>query len=515
MRSIVMALVPLILLFSCGSRPDSAPFVDPVASQFDQTLKPFYHGVASGDPLPDRLIIWTRVTPEATTESIPVKWEVSVSEDFSTVMASDTTSARPERDFTVKVDVGGLQPGTTYYYKFNALGATSPVGRTKTTPVSSMDSIKFAVVSCANWEWGYFSAYEKIAERNDVDAVLHLGDYIYEYASGRYGDTTIRKNLPTHEIVTLEDYRSRHSLYRTDRGLRKVSQRHPMIAIWDDHEVANDAYTQGAQNHQPDQEGEYQKRKNIAKQVYYEWLPIRESDKLYRSYSYGPLADVVMLDERLEGRTKPADSITDPTFNNEERAMLGKEQLGWLKEKLSNSTASWKVIGNQVLYSDVDLSRVTPKRPRNLDAWDGYPAEKKDLSNFIATKHIKDILILAGDTHSSWAIEAAIDVPRTYNAKTSAGAFAVELGTTSISSANQDESAPADTVKKREALVLKTNPHVKYLNARDHGYMLLTLYPKRAKAQWYFMKNLRDPDTDEYLAKTFFVEKGSVRLLEK
>src|SRR5688572_7686568 len=192
------------------------------------------------------------------------------------------------------------------------------------------DSLKFAVVSCANWEWGYFSAYEKIAQRDDVDAVLHLGDYIYEYGRGRYGDTTFRKNLPKGEIISLSDYRTRHSLYRTDRGLRLMSQQHPMIAIWDDHEIANDAYTQGAQNHQPDKEGDYQQRKETAKRVYYEWMPIRESRRLYRSYNYGPLADLLMLDERLEGRTKPADSITDPAYNNKERSMLGKEQLAWL-----------------------------------------------------------------------------------------------------------------------------------------------------------------------------------------
>jgi alkaline phosphatase D len=515
MKSSVIAFALIAILLSCASRPDAVSYKDPVAEHFHPTLRPFYHGVASGDPLPDRVIIWTRVTPEAAGESIAVKWEISTSEDFVSLIDSATLSTDEERDFTVKVDVDNLQPGTTYFYRFTALGSASAVGRTKTTPVLSVDSLKFAVVSCANWEWGYFSAYEKIAQRNDIDAVLHLGDYIYEYARGRYGDTTIRKNLPVNEIVTLQDYRTRHSLYRTDRGLRMVSQQHPMIAIWDDHEVANDAYTEGAQNHQADIEGEYQTRKNFAKQVYYEWLPIRESDKLYRSYSYGALAEVLMLDERLEGRTKPADSITDPALNSGERSMLGKEQLGWLKDKLINSTATWKVLGNQVIYSDVYFGSLSPRRPRNLDAWDGYPAEKKDLGDFIVSNRIKDIVVLTGDTHSSWAIEVAIDVPKNYNAANSKGAFAVELGTTSVSSANQDESSPADTVKKREAIVLKSNPHIKYLNARDHGYLLLTLYPNNAKAQWYYMKDLRNPDTDEYLAKTYTFEKGKVRLEEQ
>jgi alkaline phosphatase D len=515
MRTLPLVALAAIALCCTSQREPAAPFVDPVAGEFETSLKPFYHGVASGDPLPDRVVIWTRVTPETSVGKIPVKWEISSSKEFDNVLQSDTLSTTPARDYTVKVDVAELQPGTTYYYRFSSLGATSPVGRTKTTPTTHRDSLKFAVVSCANWEWGYFSAYEKIAQRDDVDAVLHLGDYIYEYGRGRYGDTTFRKNLPKGEIISLEDYRTRHSLYRTDRGLRLMSQAHPLIAIWDDHETANDAYTEGAQNHQPDKEGDYQKRKAAAKQVYYEWLPIRESDKLYRTYSYGALADIIMLDERLEGRTKPVDSITDPAYNSDDRSMLGKDQLLWLEDKLKGSQATWKILGNQVIYSDVYFATVNPRRPRNLDAWDGYPAEKKTLADFIKSNKINDLIVLTGDTHSSWAIEVATDVPKTYNPKTSEGAFAVEFGTTSVSSANQNENSPDDTVKVREGKILKANPHIKYFNARDHGYLLLTLYPQSAKGQWYFMKDLRNQDTEEYLAKTFEVGKGSVRLKEK
>jgi len=513
MKSLSVIVVALAVLSTCNTNAQpGTPLKEPVSIHYDSKLKPFYHGVASGDPLPDRVIIWTRVTPDVVMNRIQVKWEISQGRNFEGIIKSDTTSTTPARDYTVKVDVDGLEPGQTYFYRFIALGGFSPAGRTRTAPTASRDSLKFAVVSCANWEWGYFSAYEKIAKREDVDAVLHLGDYIYEYGIGRYGDTTIRKNLPRNEIITLEDYRTRHSLYRTDRGLRLMSSAHPMIAIWDDHEVANNSYSEGAQNHQPDKEGDYSQRKAIARQVYYEWIPIREGTKHYRAYSYGQLADVIMLDERLEGRTKPVDSITDPTFANEDRSMLGKEQLTWLKDKLSSSSATWKVLGNQVIYSDVYLDRVFPKVPRNLDSWDGYPAEKKDLGDFIVSNKIKDIVVLTGDTHSSWAIEVAIDVPKTYNSKTSKGALAVEFGTTSISSANQDETYPVKTVKKLETRLLKGNPHVKYLNARDHGYTLLTLYPDKARAQWYYMQNLRDPDTKEYLAKTFEVAKGSVKL---
>lgn len=505
MRKFLFLVVIVVLASSCGEKSARLPgkFNDPCAPLFEAGLKPFYHGVASGDPLADRVIIWTRVTPEDSVSRIAVEWEVAETPDFASIYKSDTTSTTLVRDYTVKVDVDALKPGSIYYYRFKALGAISAVGRTKTAPVAAVDSLKLAVVSCANWEYGYFSAYEKIADRKDVDAVLHLGDYIYEYGRGKYGDTTFRKNLPPHEIVSLGDYRTRHSSYRTDRGLRLMSQQHPLIAIWDDHEIANDSYTTGAQNHQAE-DGDYQKRKDAAKQAYYEWIPIRENTKLYRSFSYGPMADILMLDERLEGRTKPADSLTDPRYNSDEQTMLGTDQFEWLEQNLKASKTTWKVIGNQVMFSDIYLTN--PNRPRNLDSWDGYPAEKEKLRSFIVDNKLKDIVFLTGDTHSSWAIEAATDVKTKYNA------FAIELGTTSVSSANLDERLPVEEVKDLEAVLLKGNPHIKYVNQREHGYLLLTLYSDRAKSEWYFMENLKDVDTKEHLGKAFTFEKGTVKL---
>lgn len=505
----ILFTVFLAALFLCSCKEKEKPssrFIDPVSKHFDSTLQPFYHGVASGDPLPDRVIIWTRVTPEDSVASISVKWEIAEDPNFASVYKSDSINTNPARDYTVKVDVDALKPDQVYYYHFIAFGKTSITGRTKTAPIAAKDSLKFAVVSCANWEWGYFNGYDKIADRDILDGVLHLGDYIYEYAKGRYGDTTIgRINIPAHEVISLQDYRTRYSLYRLDKGLRRIHQQHPFIAIWDDHEIANNSYVGGAQNHQPD-EGDYNIRKAAAKQVYYEWIPIRESDQLYRSYSFGPLADVIMLDERLAGRSAPSDSITDPNFNSAERSMLGKEQLVWFENSLKNSRATWKIIGNQVIFSDLYLSAVYPKMPRNLDSWDGYPAEKKSIKDFIVQNKIQNILITAGDTHASWAIEAATDVKKIYTP------FAVEFGTTSISSANGDEYKNADTVKMSEQALLKNNPHVKYLNDRDHGYLLLTVYPLKTKAEWFYVKTNRKPETDEYLAKKYEVEKGSVRL---
>jgi alkaline phosphatase D len=507
MKSLKLAIIVLLIpfLISCQkTQPVSAKkWEEAVTLHFDAALQPFYHGVASGDPLPDRVIIWTRVTPEDSMGSISVAWEMAEDIHFSSIYKSDSVRTTAERDYTVKVDVDALKPDQVYFYRFKALGKTSITGRTKTAPIQIKDSLKFAVVSCANWEWGYFNAYDRIADRPILDAVLHLGDYIYEYGIGSYGDTTIgRINIPPHEVITLQDYRTRYSLYRLDKGLRRVHQQHPFIAIWDDHEIANNSYTSGAQNHQSD-EGDYNQRKAAAKQAYYEWIPIRENNFLYRSYSFGPLADVIMLDERLAGRMAPPDSLTDPNYNSSERTMLGKEQLTWFKNSLAHSSASWKIIGNQVIFSDVYLSAVFPKMPRNLDSWDGYPAEKRLIKDLITNNQIRNILFVTGDTHGSWAIEAATDVKKIYTP------FAIELGTPSISSANGDERKSADTVKMAEAALMKKNPHIKYINDRDHGYLLLTLFPSKAKAEWFYVKTLRHPDGEEYLAKRFEIEKGS------
>jgi alkaline phosphatase D len=491
-----------LTLFSCRQNERKYfPLQEPTSVLYDSTLKPFYHGVASGDPLKDRVIIWTRVTPADSVPSIEVQWQMATDKDFLNAIASDTMTTTPARDYTVKVDVTGLDAGKVYYYRFKALGKTSLTGRTKTLP-NTTDSLKFAVVSCSNWEFGYFNAYGLIARR-DVDAVLHLGDYIYEYKSGYYGDTTIgRINIPTHEAVSLTDYRLRHAQYRLDAGLRAVSQAHPFIAIWDDHEFANNVYKQGAQNHQPDTEGDFIKRRDAARQVYYEWLPIRESDKLYRSFTFGNLAQLVMLDERIEGRESPPDTVSKA---KDERTMLGVEQLAWFEDQLK-SPARWKIVGNQVLFSDMLLSSVFPKMPRNLDSWDGYQAEKKRIKEHVLNNNIKDVVFLTGDTHASWAIEVATDISKKYQP------FAVEFGTTSVSSGNDDEYLSVDTVKMMEQSLRNQNPHVKYLNDRDHGYLLLTLYPQKAKAEWYYVETLREIKLVERLAKTIEVTSGSCKL---
>ncbi|MBS1951589.1 MAG: Phosphodiesterase/alkaline phosphatase D [Cytophagales bacterium] len=495
-----------VILFSCGTEKKDT-YQEAVSHLVNVERFPFYHGVASGDPLTDRVILWTRVTPEDPSQKISVTWQVSDQKDFSSILKSDTLSTSSAKDFTVKVDATGLQAGMIYYYRFMALGKTSEIGQTKTLPANP-DRVKLAVVSCANWEWGFFTPYEKVSLRTDIDAVIHLGDFIYEYASGKYGDTTIgRINIPKHELVSLQDYRERYSQYRLDKGLHDVSLKLPMIAIWDDHEIANDSYVGGAQNHQPE-EGDYANRKAAARKAYYEWIPIREGQTHYRTFSFGKLADLIMLDERLAGKQKQATGPNDLSLESESRTMLGQPQVTWLETQLKNSSAQWRIIGNQVIFSDVSLKPIYPQMPRNFDSWDGYPMEKRKLKNFILENKIKNLIFITGDAHSSWAIEAATDVKKTYSP------FAVELVTTSISSANGNEYAPDDSVKVSEQQMLKINPHVKYLNNRDHGYMLLTLTREKAKAEWWFVETVRVPDAKEFLGKSIEVHAGEVKIRE-
>lgn len=501
----LLALFLSAVFLGCqsGEHIQNETYKEDVSPLYDKTLKPFYHGVASGDPLSDRVIIWTRVTPETVVDLIPVQWEISESDDFKTIVRSDTTSARASKDYTVKIDVTGLNENSYYFYRFHALDKTSMVGRTKTLPIQNIDSVRLAVASCSNWEFGYFNAYAAIAAR-EVDAVIHLGDYIYEYATGVYANKNSgRKNLPAHEIVTLTDYRTRYSQYHLDNGLRQMRQRHPLIAIWDDHEFANDVYKSGAQNHQAE-EGDFHQRKAAATQAYYEWIPIREGERLYRAFNFGNLVKLIMLDERVEGRVKPLERADDPALEKEYRSMLGEAQLGWLLEEL-RAANQWKVIGNQVLFSA--LKRPGQKIGINLDSWAGYPLEKRAISDFIQTNHVKNTIFITGDTHASWAFEVSADP---FGKKVNP--FAVEFGTTSISSGNANESKSDDSVRMQEQAYLNENPHLKFTNLRDHGYLLLTLSRDSGSSAWYYVNQLLKEDAEETMARTVIFRNGSSML---
>ncbi|CAM2011122.1 alkaline phosphatase D family protein [Acanthopleuribacter pedis] len=281
---------------------------DKLAVNYDPNMWPFYHGVASGDPMANRVIIWTRVTPQQDSP-VSVSWRMATDAAMANVVQSGTFTTDAARDYTIKVDVTGLDAGRTYYYRFQALGRTSLIGRTRTAPSGSVDHLRFAIVSCSNYQGGYFNAYSRLADRADLDAIIHLGDYIYEYEDGGYGydDAVGRGHEPANEIVSLSDYRVRYSFYRLDGDLQRAHQQHPFIAVWDDHEFANDAFKDGAENHSPATEGNWETRKQNAFKAYFEWMPIREGsteNRIYRKLQYGNLVDLIMLDTRIEGREK-------------------------------------------------------------------------------------------------------------------------------------------------------------------------------------------------------------------
>lgn len=505
---------------------------------FDPKLEPFYHGVASGDPTSGSVVLWTRVTPEAQQDTvIEVSWRVATDTGMVSIIQSGTFTTDTSRDYTVKIEVTGLQPDTYYYYEFSALGRNSLRGRTRTTPTGPVDHLRFAVMSCSNYEAGFFHAYRHVADRNDLDAVIHLGDYIYEYGTGGYGDSTRLVN--SDETVGLEDYRARYSLYRLDPDLRRAHQQHPFITVWDDHESANDSWVGGAQNHQPD-EGAWGMRKSVSKQAYFEWLPIRDQadTSIYRTVSYGDLVDLIMLDTRLEGRDEQILDVTNPDLYLPTRTILGGSQKAWLLSGLQQSTADWKIIGSQVIFSPFHIgfaSKFSPAYNHDeleslfLDIWDGYPIERKEIVQAIENQHIEDVVFLSGDFHSSFAFEVADSVNNPdnyqpiaeYDPETSAGAVAVEFTTPSITSANFDENLSPSLATILENVMVEglapivpriPNPHMKYNDLDRHGYVLLDVKSDTVRSNWYYVTGLKEDSLDQYFGTSRYVLRGEHQL---
>lgn len=526
-KSILWSSLILLLGMAIGCQNTENNALAEASANIQLAEQPFRHGVASGDPLAEAVIIWTRVSVD-TNRAATVKWTMATDLEFTKIVKTGYVETTAERDFTVKIDVTDLTANTTYFYKFELGGFISPIGRTKTAPKTgenkvaqqnknavatqaALATVRLAVVSCSNYEAGYYNAFAQLAKKENIDAVLHLGDYIYEYAPGVYGDTTLnRKHLPAKEIVTLSDYRTRYAQYRTDEDMQRVHQVHPFITIWDDHEIANNAHKTGGENHQAE-EGDYEARKAAAKKAYYEWMPIREGEQLYRQFAFGDIVELFMLDERLEGRSAPAENQADKEFNNEQRSMLGKTQQDWLIENLKTTKAQWKVIGNQVIFSDLNTSKLWGDE-LNMDAWDGYPAAKQALVNGIADNNIKDVVFVSGDTHCSWAFEVLKD-KKTYNPRMGEGVIAVEFGTPGITSSNLDEYRPLEAVLETEKEVLAMNPHLKYVDLHSQGYFILNLTKTQAIAAYYYMDKINAPSSGETLGKTVITRRGSSQLI--
>ncbi|MFE4668577.1 alkaline phosphatase D family protein [Streptomyces sp. NPDC056716] len=497
----------------------------------------FAHGVASGDPLPDGVLLWTRVTPapEATPGSglgpdTEVAWTVAKDRALTQIVAQGSLTARAATDHTVKADIRGLEPGTAYWYRFSAGGTDSPVGRTRTAPAANtaVAGLRFGVVSCANWEAGHFAAYRHLAARGDLDAWLHLGDYLYEYGGGEYGTrgTVVRPHAPAHEILSLADYRTRHGRHKTDPDLQALHAAAACVAIWDDHEIANDAWSDGAENHTEGPEGTYGDRQAAAKQAYFEWMPVRPAlaGTTYRALRFGKLADLSLLDLRSFRSQQAASGsgeVDDP-----DRTLTGRAQLDWLKAGLKASDTTWRLVGNSVMIAPFAIGALTAELlaplaellglPReglaiNTDQWDGYTDDRRELLDHLRAHAIRNTVFLTGDLHMAWANDVPVNAA-TYPLSASA---ATEFVVTSVTSDNLDDlvNVPEGTVTALAApLIRAANRHVHWVDTDRHGFGVLDLTAERAQMDYYTLSDRTRADATAAWQRSYRTRSGTQRI---
>jgi alkaline phosphatase D len=508
----------------------------------------FQHGVASGDPLQDRVVLWTRITPAAAGASIAYRWSLTPVDRRAGGSKSGRGVTGPERDYTAKVDVAGLTPGREYTFQFEGSGATSPVGRTRTLPSGATKDVVLAVASCSLYPAGHFNAYQAIADLPRVDAVLHLGDYIYEYGGeGSYGMDSAaagaRPHDPPREIVSLADYRRRHAQYKSDPGLQAAHARAPWIVVWDDHETTNDSHTRGAQNHQAETEGDWNARKAVAFKAYYEWMPIREPaagtgliEAGQRAFQFGDLASVIMLETRLTARDAQLDYDKDLAVVNGQpdvagfrakladpaRRMMGAGQEAWLGAQLADSVRAgraWQVLGNQVVMARLaapsptkeltpaaiaaapleareQLAKLEPLAamglPYGLDMWDGYPADRERLYGLIRQAGARPIVV-SGDSHCFWVNDLHDDAGRR---------VACEFGTTGITSPGGGDYVPGVDVGE---IFARANEEVVFNDQTAKGFVLLTLTREEARGELMAVSTITSPTFTTRVVKTFRV----------
>ncbi len=556
-------------LVGCGSDDDG------FNPEIGETVS-FDHGVASGDPLSDRIILWTRVTPQKTgSQKFTVKWFISRNQQMTDVIKQGEVITSAVKDYTVKVDVDSLQPNTVYYYQFAVGKKVSRVGKTKTLPVGKVNQVKMAVFSCANYPAGFFHVYADAAKRHDLDVLIHLGDYIYEYGrttTDAEGNTVPayasanaaaidREVQPAQEAFTLSSYRTRYAQYKTDPDLQDLHAIAPMIAVWDDHELANDTYQDGADNHQPSKEGSWDARKLEAVTAYHEWMPIRPSEsqsKIYRSFEFGDLLSLNMLDTRVIGRDKQLNyvdfikpdsllgfSIDTDAFraatNNSSRELLGLSQSNWLVSQMQQSTAKWQVLGQQILMgrmgipapvilnladprlgldinayltlvntaqtrpqdlTDVDKANLAqPAIPYNIDAWDGYGSARQRVLT-AARSYNKNLVVLAGDSHNAWANNLTTDdgIP-----------VGVEFATSSVSSPGFEEYIP-NPPEQVKAVLTQLIEGLKYMNPSERGYMAITVTPESCQSEWIFVSDILKQTYSSRVEQTLKVVAGENKL---
>lgn len=498
----------------------------------------FSHGVAAGDPTDTGALLWTRVTP--TPDAVPgsgagpdcaVDWEIATDDQFAQVVAAGTATTGAWRDHTVKIDVPGLAPNTWYWYRFRSSGSVSPVGRTRTAPTAgtAVPRLRMGVVSCSNWQAGYFSSYRHLAAREDLDVVLHLGDYVYEYAPGEYQarDVVVRPHDPPAEMIELAHYRRRHAQYKTDPDLQALHSRLPFITTWDDHESANDAWSGGAENHEEGAEGGWTDRKRASQQAYAEWMPVRyePGSELYRSFTFGSLAELSMLDLRSY-RSEQVASGADPGVGDPARTITGDAQMSWLTTGIARTEAQWKLIGNPVMIAPVRFPSTlsteerdglaeltgTPEVtgvPYNVDQWDGYTADRNELFAFLEDNGVQDTVFLTGDIHSAWAAELPSS-PSTY--PLDRNSVGTELVCTSVTSDNLDDILrvpPRTASLSVEAAIRANNPHVKHLEFDSHGFSVVEVTAERVQMDWFNLTDRTDPASGATHSASFVVAAGT------
>ena len=530
-----------------------------VSNLLPQTNAIFTHGVASGDPLQDAVIIWTRAEPEPSVLTADILWEVAKDNAFEQIIASGNAEAIAARDFTVKVDVKGLSPDSKYFYRFRSANNQSVIGETRTLPAKHIDKITLGIFSCSNYPAGFFTPYMEAAKDDGIDYVLHLGDYIYEYDGKGYATEhakeigrTFAEDNDT-ELYTLNDYRKRYALYRTDIGLLSLHQKKPFIVVWDDHEISNDTYKDGAENHQ-EEEGDFYARRASAVQAYYEWLPIRppfgnERLEIYRQFTFGDLFDLYMLDTRVLARDKQLEyshyrdaqtNAFDQTaftadISNPERGLLGKAQREWLFDAMANSNTKWQVIGQQLLIARMlfpvsifngvpreqiashvhilanlkrkqqqggtltqqEIQQIETVMPYNLDAWDGYPVEREQFLTKLNTLE-KPVIALAGDTHNAWHNKLTLQ---------DGTEVAVELGTPGVTSPGMEHylSMDNDTAKKLAEDLPVLIEDLQYCNLHQRGYLTLAITHDDAIAKWHYVDAILSPNGKVSDTHTFVI----------
>ena len=452
----------------------------------------FRHGVASADPLPDGVVLWTRCTT-GTASPVEVGWWVSGSQSPADAVARGTAEATEAADFTVHVDVRGLDPATTYWFGFTAGDTTSPVGRTRTAPAPDgpADRLRIGLTSCASWPCGFFNAYANMAGR-DLDLVVHVGDYIYENDEASRRRDSVRAHRPSGTVYTLDGYRARYAQYRTDPDLQALHASHPVVAVWDDHELAGDAWWDGAGAHNPRRYGPWEDRRAAAVQAYLEWIPLRarKPGTVHRALSLGPLADLVMLDTRLVGRDRPAHDGRRAAVHLDYggRSLLGGEQWGWLEGEVAGAHdgARWLLVGNQVMMAPLPGLHYAGGIGVNPSQWDGYPDERERLYRVLRDRGwATNVAVLTGDLHSSWASDLPV------------GAEFVSPSVTTDNFARTVLPRVPGLAEVTRRVLLWQNRHVRLADLVRHGYVVVDVTPEAVQADWWFVDTIARRDTAE------------------